>query len=102
MASYSRQYIVYKIDAGNLIPHNHPVFTGDVAFDIPNRAQEIQVDEETNQRSFNSTTEILTAINDYCREETNDQIEIGSFIIVEKFSVNQNIQKVSKSKTKTK
>ena len=100
MANYAHQYLVYKIVDGSLVPHDHPVFTGDVAYDIPNRGQEIPTDEETNLRAFHSVNEILTAVNDYVREETTDPVLIGSFVIVEKYSVSQTIVKTSKSKTK--
>ena len=102
MASYSHTYLAYAIVDGSLIPHPHPIFTGDVAYDIPNRGQEIPLDEDTNQRSFNSVNEVLTAVNDYCREHSQDPVEFGSFVIVEKYSVNQNIVKTVKSKTKSK
>lgn len=94
----SRHYKVFQIVDGAVTPHTHPVFTGEVSWDIPNRGQEITVCPETELRIFSSENEILTAVNDYFREEP-EPVPMESFFVVPMLSVRQYSVRQSKSKT---
>jgi len=63
-----------------LKPHDHPVFTGKVAYDL-GAEQNIQVDEVLDVREFVSEGECLAAINDYYREDPNP-VSVGAFYLV--------------------
>lgn len=77
-------FIVFEIEDGVLTPHDHPVFTGEIAYDL-GQEQQIFIHPEFNVREFSSEQEIYTAIGDYMREHTegkSDRIAIGSFVIL--------------------
>lgn len=90
--------MVYEITDKGFTPHKHPVFTGEIAYDLPNRAQTLAIDEKTNSRIFNSQSEVLIAMQDYLRED--NEIEFGQFVILEVFTVGSGLRKNSKSKNK--
>jgi len=82
-----RCYIVLAFVAGKFELHKHPVFTGEVAFDLQVQ-EEIQVCPELGVREFKSVGEIVQAIRDYMRETPADeQKKIGEFVPVEHFEV---------------
>lgn len=95
----TRAILVCKLHDGKLLPHDHPVFTGNVFYDKPNRGQDITIDDEHQVRTFTSESEVITAVNDYVREDQ-DQEEITPFILVWKFSIHQEV--VSRKRTKEK
>jgi len=64
----SQAFIVFKHDNGQFVPHDHPVFAGQVAYDLPNAQQQIPIDPEYNVRSFTSVNEVYAAISDYMRQ----------------------------------
>lgn len=70
----SQSFIVWKYDQGNFVPHTHPVFAGQIAYDLPGSQQEIPIDEEFNVRAFTSSNEVAQAINDYMRQAPNPEI----------------------------
>jgi len=96
--------IVFKLKDWKLIPHDHPVFSGDVAHDL-GQEQEVQVCDTLNVREFNSRGEVITAINDYNRETANP-VECEDFYLLERIcihvpaSAKAKAKKVSKSKIK--
>jgi hypothetical protein len=63
-----QSFIVFKYEAGALMPHDHPVFAGEVAYDLPGAQQEIPIDSEFDIREFTSVNEVSQAINDYMRQ----------------------------------
>lgn len=95
----TRSIIVCKLSEGKLVPHDHPVFTGNVFYDKPNRGQDITIDDEHQVRTFTSESEVITALNDYIREDQ-DQEEIQPFILVWKFSIHQ--ENISRKRSKEK
>lgn len=69
-----------------LKPHDHPVFTGAVAYDLGDE-QEIQIDEVLNVREFLSQGEAIAAINDYYREcPAAERVEVGQFYMIEQIT----------------
>lgn len=92
-----------------LKPHDHPVFTGEVAYDLADD-QEIQIDTDLNVREFSSPGEALTAVNDYYREVPGEisrggDIElkqVGVFYLLEQFTANDNRVIRSSKKVSTK
>jgi hypothetical protein len=75
-----------------LKPHDHPVFKGDVAYDL-GEEQEISIDEKLNVREFASEGEAITAVQDYYREVANEisRGEKVEVVQVEKFYLMQQI-----------
>jgi hypothetical protein len=94
-------YVVFKIDSdGSIVPHDHPVFSGDVAYDL-GQEQEVQVCDELNVREFNGTNEVIAAVHDYNREHAkqDDYTPVGSFFVMERYTFG-NLATASKSKKK--
>lgn len=87
-------FIVFKIDQGALVIHDHPVFMGDVAYDLPGANQGIPTDPEFNCREFSSASEVYTAIIDYMRQAVNP-VDPGHFYVMQKnsFPNNSNVVK---------
>lgn len=72
------------IDALTFDLHQHPVFTGEIAYDLGQQEQ-INVHSELGVREFTTEGEIMSAITDYMREhvgEGNERKPISSFIIL--------------------
>jgi hypothetical protein len=83
----SQAFIVFKHENGTMIPHDHPVFAGQVAYDLPNGQQQIPIDSEYNVRSFTSVNEVYAAISDYMRQATDPQVP-ASWYCLPKSSIN--------------
>jgi len=100
-----RVFIVFAIDGGKLVPHQHPVFCGDCAFDLGGE-QEVQVCDHLNVREFTGVSEILTAIGDYNRQcSPDDFIGVGEFFVFERFTFSAPVGvkgKVKKTSSKSK
>lgn len=92
-------YIVYKIEGGALVPHDHPVFTGDVAYDLPGSAQGVPVDEASGCREFVNVNEAYAALIDYVRLDP-DPVSPGQFVVLPICSIALNLPLKSKSKNK--
>lgn len=97
----SRHFIVYKVRDEKMVLHDHPVFTGDVAYDLPSKGQDIAVDPELDVRLFSNEGEVITAVMDYIREET-EPAEVEPWIVLTRYTVNQTKFKNNKSKPNTK
>lgn len=67
-------FIVYKYSEGAFVPHDHPVFAGQVAYDLPNAQQQIPIDQDANVRAFTSINEVYAAIGDYMRQAADPQV----------------------------
>src|SRR3954463_16727384 len=75
-------FIAY--DAETFEVHKHPVFTGEIAYDL-NQSQEIQIHPELDVREFTSEGELMAAVTDYMREHVggeNEREEITSFVVM--------------------
>jgi len=70
----SQAFIVFKHENGQFVPHDHPVFAGQVAYDLPNAQQQIPIDPEYNCRAFTSVNEVYAAISDYMRQAADPQV----------------------------
>jgi len=79
-----------------LKPHDHPVFTGDVAFDLL-QEESILLCETLNVREFNSKGEAIQAINDYNREEANP-VEMEDFFLLERICIHTPAKQKAKAK----
>lgn len=78
--------IAFEVEDGKLTPHDHPVFTGDKAYDL-NQEQEVQVNKDLDVREFNGAHEVMTALNDYFREcPAEEQEELTDFVLLEMYS----------------
>lgn len=95
-----RTSVVLDLIEGKLVPHSHPVFTGDVAYDL---RQEEQVEVVDNLRSFpGGVGEVLRALNDYKREHPKaEQEPVGTFYVIEVFSDSET-PIIAKAKAKAK
>ena len=95
-----------------LKPHDHPVFKGEVAYDLSDD-QDISIDEQLNVREFASEGEAITAINDYYREVANEKsrgddgevVQVGSFYLVQQITMSDSrvvrgSKKISTKKSK--
>lgn len=78
-------YIVLAFDGSAWSVHPHPVFMGEVAYDMPNSQQGIPTDPDFNCREFTSANEVAVAIGDYMRQAP-DPVAPGSFHVVERCS----------------
>jgi hypothetical protein len=109
-------FIVFEIEKGVLTPHDHPVFTGAIAYDLQ-QEQQIFVHPDFNVREFTSEAEVHSAIIDYMREhvgEETDREPITPFVVlpvctvavpnvrVAKSRMVRGVQPEKKSSTKTK
>lgn len=81
-----QSFIVFKIEAGQLVPHDHPVFMGQVSYDLPGSSQGIPVDPDYNCREFTSTNEVAQAIGDYMRQDR-DPVTPSPFYVLQKCSL---------------
>jgi hypothetical protein len=70
----SQAFIVFKHENGQFVPHDHPVFADQVAYDLPNAQQQIAIDPEYNCRAFTSPNEVYSAITDYMRQAADPQV----------------------------
>lgn len=82
----SQAFIVYKYSEGAFVPHDHPVFAGQVAYDLPNGQQQIPIDSESNCRAFTSVNEVYAAIADYMRQAADPQVP-ESWYVYQKSSI---------------
>ena len=100
-----RVFIAFQIlKDGSIVPHDHPVFTGDVAYDL-GAEQDVQVCDGLNVREFNGANELLTAVNDYNtqhprQDKDNPYIPFGNFFIVERYTLNDRPIATQVAKTK--
>lgn len=77
-------FIVFEIEDGVLTPHDHPVFTGEIAYDLM-QEQQIFVNPEFNVREFTSESEVHAAVIDYMREhvgDDNERVPVSPFVIL--------------------
>lgn len=77
-------FIAFAIEGGKLVPHKHPVFTGDVAHDLQ-AEQSVQVCPELNVREFTSPGEAIGAVQDYIRETPSAEAP-GDFVLLERYT----------------
>lgn len=96
-----KTFIAFEIEDGALVPHDHPVFTGEIAYDL-NQEQEITVNPEHGVREFTSENEAMAAIIDYMREhvgEGNERVEVTPFILLPVMSFDVPIARAPKAKS---
>ena len=77
-------FIAFKIEDGQLVEHDHPVFTGEVAYDLT-QEQELFLNPTHEVREFTTEAECFTAINDYMREHVGEGLErvaVDPFILI--------------------
>lgn len=81
-------WLAFAIDPDEgFVLHDHPVFTGAVAYDLPEGDQEILVDAELDVREFNGPGEAIAALQDYYREHPKaDQVPLKDFYLIERYS----------------
>lgn len=94
-------FIVFEIEDGVLTPHDHPVFTGEIAYDLQQQ-QQLFVHPDFNVREFSSENEVHTAIIDYMREhqsEGNVCEPITPFVVLPVCTVDVPHIRTAKSRT---
>lgn len=101
-------YIAFKIESdGSVVPHDHPVFTGDTAYDLQ-QEEEVQVCEKLNVREFTGVGQLISAVNDYNRDHAKSAdvlsgkdgvIEVGDVYVIERITFDTP-STVAKSKKK--
>lgn len=95
-----RVYIAFKLtDDNGLVVHDHPVFAGDIAYDL-NQQADIQMSATHGVREFLGPGEAIAAVNDYMREhDAEDRVSVEPFFMVE--LIEMAVPVVAKRKAKT-
>lgn len=106
-------FVAFKIEGGKLVAHDHPVLTGEIAYDL-GQEQELFVHPDHGVREFTSESEAYAAIADYMREHVGEETEreaITPFVLLPVITVDvpqaraprvRSVKGVQKSSTKTK
>lgn len=96
-----RVFIVFAFHKdGTLHLHDHPVFTGEIAYDLGGE-QDVQECQDLKVREFSGPGEVAAALADYARQHPKeDQEDPGSFVLVERYSGLPPVTAPPKGKTK--
>lgn len=83
MSNFKTTFVAFEVEDGALTPHDHPVFMGDIAYDLGDE-QEVQMNESLGVREFTSPGDLNTAIVDYMREHEPkaDRVPVSPFIVL--------------------